>query len=153
MTLRRRSYFFCAVVFAAIAMLGVVRLSAMRAEVNNLSADAAQEPEAVPRPRSIIGVSGVMAFVIMDIMPGSAAEQAGLRPGDIVTAMEGQINSIQDFQGKIVNSEPGTSFTITYRRFNRSTGEMEERKATVQTRALRASGATARGFLKVAVIA
>jgi len=88
----------------------------------------------------------MMAFVIMDIMPGSAAEQAGLRPGDIVTALDGQISSIQDFQGKIGNSEPGTSFSVTYRRFNKSTGKMEERKATLQTRALRASGTTAKFF-------
>src|SRR5882724_6079088 len=150
MTLRTRRYFFCAVVFAAIAMLGVVRLSATRAQVNYLNAAASQEPEAVPRPKSIIGASGMMAFVIMDIMPGSAAEQAGPRPGDIVTALDGQISSIQDFQGKIGNSEPGTSFSVTYRRFNKSTGKMEERKATLQTRALRASGARAKRFLNAA---
>jgi S1-C subfamily serine protease len=135
--------FFYAVVFAALAMLGVVRLSATRAEVNNLNAEASQEPEAVPRPKSIIGASGMMAFVIMEILPGSAAEQAGLRPGDMVTALDGQINSIQDFQGKIAKSEPGTSFSVTYRRFNQSTGAMEERKATIQTRALRTSAAAA----------
>ena len=131
----RSGYVFSAVVFAALAMLAFDRLSATKAEVNSLSAQPLQEQEAVPKPKSIIGASGVMAFVIMDIRPGSAAEQAGLRPGDLVTALDGQIDSIQDFQGKIVNSEPGTSFSITYRRFNRSTGQMEERKGVVQTRA------------------
>jgi S1-C subfamily serine protease len=142
----RSGYVFSAVVFAALAMLAFDRLSATKAEVNSLSAQPLQEQEAVPKPKSIIGASGVMAFVIMDIRPGSAAEQAGLRPGDLVTALDGEINSIQDFQGKIVNSEPGTSFSITYRRFNRSTGQMEERKGVVQTRAFRTTGATASSF-------
>lgn len=59
------------------------------------------------------------------ILPGSAAEEAGLQPGDLVITVDGQINLLEDFQGKIVISEPGTSFRMTYLRFNRSTGEMD----------------------------
>ncbi|MCU1265666.1 MAG: Serine protease HhoB [Acidobacteria bacterium] len=143
MTLRK-SYLFPAVVFATLAMLTVVQLAVTKAEVKGSNAAASQEPEAAPKPKSIIGASGVMAFVIMEIRPGSAAEQAGLRPADLVTALDGQINSIQDFQGKVTNSEPGTSFSITYRRFNPSSGAMEEHKGTVQTKAFRASGVSAK---------
>jgi membrane-associated protease RseP (regulator of RpoE activity) len=145
----RRGYLFSAVIFTALAMLAFLRLSETNAEVNSPSTETLQEG-AVSRPKSIIGASGVMAFVIMEIRPGCAAEQSGLRPGDLVTGLDGQINSIQDFQGKIVNSEPGTTFNITYRRFNRTTGEMEERKATVQTRAFGASVSPQSAFLKVA---
>jgi membrane-associated protease RseP (regulator of RpoE activity) len=145
----RKVYLFSALALAALAILTFLRLSTTKAEGNRLSADVLQQ-ETVPTPKSTIGARGLMAFVIKEILPGSAAEQAGLRPGDLVTVLEQQIESIQDFQGRIGNSEPGTSFKIVYQRFNRSTAEWEEHKGTIQSRAFRASVSLQTPYFKVA---
>jgi membrane-associated protease RseP (regulator of RpoE activity) len=142
----------CGVVAAlAIAFL---RLSATKAEgnsaeVNSPSSNVVQQ-EIASEPKSMIGLRSVMAVVIKEVLPGSPAEQAGLRPGDLVTVLDEQIESMQDFQGRIGNSEPGTSFRITYQRFNRSTGEWIEHKGTIQTRAFRPAVLTQNLYMKVA---
>ena len=152
MTLRR-IYLFFAVALFAFVITAIIRLSTAKAEVNAASADVlkdSQSPQRVPLPKSVIGALGVMAYVITEVRTGSAAEQAGLQSGDIVTHLDEQIASIQDFQGKIANSEPGTFFTIKYRRFNRSTGSLEEHTGTIQTRPFQASVPPQNGYLKIA---
>lgn len=152
MTLRR-IYLFSAVVFAALVITAIVRSSTAKAEVNCASAEVlkdSQSQHSVPLPKSVIGALGVMAYVVTEVRPGSAAEQAGLQSGDIVTHLDEQIASIQDFQGKIANSEPGTLFRIKYRRFNRSTGALEEHTGTIQTKAFQASVPPQNGFVKIA---
>ena len=84
-------------------------------------------------PKSRLGIYGVMGFVIVQIDPGSTVEQAGLKPGDIITALNDQITSIQEFQSTIASSAPGTSFDIEYLRFNPATGQAEQHKATIKT--------------------
>lgn len=148
MTLRRICLF-SAVVFAALVIAAIIRSSTAKAD----SAEVLKDPhsqETVSLPKSFIGAFGVMAYVVMEVRPGSAAEQAGLQPGDIVTHLEEQITSIQDFQGKIANSDPGTSFKIKYRRFNRSTGALEEHTGTIKTKAFQASVPPQNTYLKVA---
>jgi hypothetical protein len=145
----RKVYLFSAVVLAALAILTLLRLSTSKAQVNSVHIGASQQ-ETTPLPKSIIGAVGVMAFVIKDVLPGSAAEQAGLLPGDLVVVLDKQIESLQDFQGRILNSEPGTTFKIVFRRFNRSTGEWEEHKGTVQTRPFRASVSSQTSYVNVA---
>ncbi len=100
MTLRRICLF-SAVVFAALVIAAIIRSSTAKAEVSGISAEVSKDPhsqETVPLPKSFIGAFGVMAYVVMEVRPGSAAEQAGLQPGDIVTHLEEQITSIQDFR-------------------------------------------------------
>jgi S1-C subfamily serine protease len=140
----RKVYLFSAVVLAALAIVIFLRLSTSMAQVNSVHIGASQQ-EITPTPKSIVGAVGVMAFVIKEVLPGSAAEQAGLLPNDLVTVLDEQIESMQDFQGRIGKSEPGTSFKIVFRRFNRSTGEWEEHKGTLQTRAFRASASSHAG--------
>jgi S1-C subfamily serine protease len=94
------------------------------------------------KPRSIIGAKGVMAFVVKTIEPGSAAEEAGLKAGDLVTGLDEQVNSIEEFQKRIWQSEPGTSFQVTYLRFNSATGELQEHGTTIRTRAFSTSAKT-----------
>lgn len=101
-----------------------------------------QSQEIDPKPRSIIGAKGVMAFVVKTVEPGSAAEEAGLRGGDLVTDMDEQVNSIEEFQKRIWQSEPGTTFRVTYLRFNSATGELQEHGTTIRTRAFGTSAKT-----------
>jgi S1-C subfamily serine protease len=101
-----------------------------------------QSQEIVPTPKSIIGAKGVMAFVVKMVDSGSAAEQAGLKAGDLVTDLGEQINSIEEFQKRIWQSEPGTTFRVTYLRFNPATGQLEEHNTAIQTKAFSISGKT-----------
>lgn len=84
-------------------------------------------------PQSRLGIYGVMGFIISQVDPGSTAEQAGLRPGDIVTNVNGQVTDIQEFQNVIGTSAPGTTLNIEYLRFNPATRKAEEHKASVKT--------------------
>ena len=94
------------------------------------------------KPKSIIGAKGVMAFVVKTVEPGSAAEEAGLKAGDLVTGLDEQVNSIEEFQKRIWQSEPGTSFRVTYLRFNSATGALQEHATTIRTRAFGTSAKT-----------
>ncbi len=101
---------------------------------------ANQQTENDRAPRSRLGIQGVPCYLITNIEPGSSVAQAGLRPGDIITHLNGeQLVNVEMFQEKITTSAPGTSFEITYLRFNPTTGSSEERRATVSTRPLRTS--------------
>jgi C-terminal processing protease CtpA/Prc len=131
----KRVWMFCIVV-AAIA-IPFLRFSA--AETSVSSSSNAFQQDITSEPKSMIGVRSVMAVLIKEVLPGSPAEQAGLRSGDLVTIFEGQIESMQDFQGRVGNSEPGASFRMRYQRFNQSTGQWEEHNGTIQTRAFRAA--------------
>lgn len=101
-----------------------------------------QSQETDPKPRSIIGAKGVMAFVVKSVEPGSAAEEAGLKAGDLVTGLDEQINSIEEFQKRIWQSEPGTQFRVSYLRFSSATGELKEHGTTIRTRAFGISAKT-----------
>jgi len=101
-----------------------------------------QNQDTIPTPKSIIGAKGVMAFIVKTVELGSAAEQAGLKAGDLVTDLDEQINSIEEFQKRIWQSEPGTTFRITYLRFNSATGQLEEHHTTVRTKAFGAAAKT-----------
>jgi len=96
---------------------------------------AMQQSQGTIYPKSIIGAIGVMAFVVKTVEPGSAAEQAGLKAGDLVTDLDEQVNSIEEFQKRIWQSKPGTAFRITYLRFNSATGQLEEHHTTIRTKA------------------
>lgn len=87
------------------------------------------------KPKSRLGVQGEMGFIVTAIQPGSTAEQAGLKSGDIITStsLSGQVTNGEQFQKDIAASAPGTTIQITYLRFNSATGSFDERAATVKT--------------------
>lgn len=92
----------------------------------------------VKPPQSRLGIYGVMGFVVAEVDPNSTAAQAGLKAGDIVTGLNGQVTGIREFQSAIWSSPPGTSFDIEYLRFNPVSGKIEENKVTVKTMAFAA---------------
>jgi PDZ domain-containing protein len=54
---------------------------------------------------------------ITQVVKGSPAATAGLRPGDVITAIDGQPVQVVDDVGTIVRAQPaGTTFTVTVRR-------------------------------------
>lgn len=84
-------------------------------------------------PQSKLGVKGEMGFVITVIDNDSPLGQAGLKLGDIITGLNEQVTSIEKFQKDIATSAPGTTFEITYLRFNSTTSKFEEQEVTVKT--------------------
>jgi putative serine protease PepD len=71
-------------------------------------------PEAVREQFEIQADEG--AFVD-DVTPGSGAEQAGVRPGDVIVAVDGEQITANDQLGEIVREhEPGDSVELTIER-------------------------------------
>ncbi len=76
--------------------------------------------------------------IIAQIMPGSPAEKAGLKIGDIVLSVDGEkVKSVRDLQFKIMKTPPGNELKLVVLRdgkeiqINVKVGEMpEERQAT-----------------------
>mgnify|MGYP003064094789 CR=1 FL=1 len=69
------------------------------------------------------------AFV-SEVMPGSAADKAGLKAGDVITAMNGQaISSFAEMRAKIATSGAGKQIELTYLR----DGKSNTAKVTLQS--------------------
>jgi S1-C subfamily serine protease len=58
--------------------------------------------------------------VVYQVQPGSAADRAGLRRGDIITALNGTaVDDPNTFRNIIAGSAPGTEVTLTIKRDGR----------------------------------
>lgn len=69
-------------------------------------------------PQSTLGIKGVAAFMVEEVLPGSPAEQAGLKAGDLVTWVDGNpVNSITDVL-KISRNAPGHKVELFVLRYN-----------------------------------
>jgi serine protease Do len=68
--------------------------------------------EITPEIAETIGVKeGVL---VAQIAPGSPAERAGLKVGDIIVAVDGEkVREVRDLQFKIMKTPPGTEVTLT----------------------------------------
>lgn len=73
---------------------------------------------------------GALAFggpcEVRTVEPGSAADQAGVRPGDVILAVDGV--PIADFEGlttRVAGRRPGDQLTLTVVREGRAAGERE----------------------------
>ena len=66
---------------------------------------------------SKLGVDQGPGVVVYEIQAGSAAERAGLRKGDVITALNGTpINDPNSFRNMIAGTPPGTEVTLTIKR-------------------------------------
>jgi Do/DeqQ family serine protease len=66
---------------------------------------------------SKLGVSEGPGVVVYQVQPGSAADRAGLRQGDVITAFNStQINDPNTFRNLVANTAPGTEVTLTIKR-------------------------------------
>jgi Do/DeqQ family serine protease len=64
-----------------------------------------------------LGVTQGPGVVVYDVQAGSAADRAGLRKGDIITALNGvAITDPNTFRNMIAASAPGTEVTLTVKR-------------------------------------
>lgn len=66
---------------------------------------------------SQLGVTQGPGVVVYRVQPGSAADRAGLRQGDVITALNGTaINDPNSFRNSIASMGPGSEATLTVKR-------------------------------------
>ncbi|MDU5804701.1 MAG: DegQ family serine endoprotease [Haemophilus parainfluenzae] len=74
-------------------------------------------------------VSAQQGAFVSEVIPNSAAEKAGLKAGDVITAMNGQkISSFAEMRAKIATSGAGKEIELTYLR----DGKTDNVKVTLQ---------------------
>ena len=64
-----------------------------------------------------MGITQGPGVVVYQVQSGGAAERAGIRQGDVITALNGEpINEPNTFRNKIASTPPGTEITLTVKR-------------------------------------
>ena len=87
-----------------------------------------------------LGLKEVRGVIVSSVQKGSAAEKAGLRRGDVITAFNGAaVNEANELRNHVAATQPGTDVTLTILR----DGREQELKLAVGE--LAANGGGARG--------
>jgi len=82
-----------------------------------------------------LGMTETKGIIVNSVAPGSAAERAGIRQGDVIIALDGSpVNEVNAFRNRIASSGPGAQVTLTILRDNR------EQKITATTGEFKAQG-------------
>ncbi len=98
------------VVMDTLIKTGKVRRGQLGITVGRVTSDIAKE----------LGLSEVKGVVVVQVQPGSAAERAGLRKGDVITSFNGvQVTDSNTFRNAVAGTQPGTEVTLTVQRNGR----------------------------------
>jgi S1-C subfamily serine protease len=83
-------------------------------------------------PNSAVSLPEINGVLVMGVVPNSPAAQAGLRRGDVITAIDGQeVTAAEQLQGIVEHSSLGQTLRITVRRGDR-TQQLSVRTAEMQ---------------------
>ncbi|MGI0490612.1 HhoA/HhoB/HtrA family serine endopeptidase [Alkalinema pantanalense CENA528] len=84
-------------------------------------------------PNAVFLVPEVNGVIVVKVMPGTPAAKAGIRRGDVITAIDGQpVRSAENLQEMVENSRLGQSLKVEIQRGNQTqqltvkTGELQE---------------------------
>ena len=103
---------------------GHVRRAKLGVAVQQITADLA----------SSLGLSDVRGALVNQVEPGSPAERAGLRQGDVITEVQGRrVTDGNELRNAISNTAPGTSVALKVVRDGRTSdisAKLEELKAS-----------------------
>jgi Do/DeqQ family serine protease len=67
-----------------------------------------------------LGIRETKGVVVSQVQPGSAADRAGIRKGDVITALNGvEVSDPNTFRNQVASTPPGTEVTLTIRREGR----------------------------------
>ena len=67
-----------------------------------------------------LGIRETKGVVVSQVQPGSAADRAGIRKGDVITALNGvEVGDPNTFRNQVAGTPPGTEVTLTIRREGR----------------------------------
>jgi serine protease Do len=69
---------------------------------------------------SNLGLKEAKGLLVSQVQPGSAAERAGVRKGDIITSFNGvEVDDPNTFRNQVASTPPGTEVTLTIKRDGR----------------------------------
>ncbi|MGB7923095.1 MAG: DegQ family serine endoprotease [Pyrinomonadaceae bacterium] len=69
---------------------------------------------------SSLGLQEARGVIVSQVQPGSAAERAGIKQGDLITALNGTpINDANSFRNQVASTQPGTEVNLTITRGGR----------------------------------
>jgi serine protease Do len=69
---------------------------------------------------SSLGLGEARGVIVSQVQTGSAAERAGIKQGDVITALNGAaINDANSFRNQVAGTQPGTEVTLTITRGGR----------------------------------
>jgi S1-C subfamily serine protease len=67
-----------------------------------------------------LGINEGKGVVVLQVQPGSAAERAGIRKGDVITALNGvEVTDPNVFRNTVASTAPGSEVTLTIKRDGR----------------------------------
>lgn len=67
-----------------------------------------------------LGMPEAKGVIVSTVLPGSAAERAGIRRGDVITAIDGTpVSDNNAFRNRVAGTAPGSDVTLTILRDNR----------------------------------
>jgi serine protease Do len=90
-----------------LAKTGRVRRGHLGIGVQTISSDIAAN----------LGLKDTHGVIVSQVEPGSAAERAGLKSGDVITALNGaEIIDSNSFRNRIASTSPGTNVTLSIQR-------------------------------------
>src|SRR5438552_3721595 len=119
---------------------GKVRRGQLGITVSRVTSDLAQS----------LGMSEAKGVIVNSVRPGSAAERAGIRQGDVITAInDTSVNDTNAFRNRVASNPPGAQVTLTILRGNReqkiqaTLGEFSAENAQAEQRD--SNGQTAQG--------
>jgi serine protease Do len=83
---------------------GTVRRGQLGVSIQPVSSDIATS----------LGLKDVRGVLVSSVTPGSAADKAGIKSGDVILAMNGQpTNSSNDLRNRVAATTPGSEVTLT----------------------------------------
>lgn len=69
---------------------------------------------------SSLSLGEARGVIVSQVQPGSAAERAGIKQGDVITALNGTpINDANSFRNQVAGTQPGTEVNLTITRGGR----------------------------------
>jgi len=77
---------------------------------------------------SSLGLREPHGVIVSEVQPGSAAERAGIKQGDVITALNGTaVNDANSFRNEVASVQPGSAVTLTLQR----NGQEQQVRATL----------------------
>lgn len=84
---------------------GVVQRALLGVKIRDIDANFAEEQ----------GFKALQGVYISEVTANSAAEEIGIKPGDIITRIEGiNVNTVAQLQEQVARSRPGDKVEVTY---------------------------------------
>ncbi|MGE5763744.1 MAG: S1C family serine protease [Mycobacterium leprae] len=69
--------------------------------------------EVTPQVAESLGLSAARGALVLDVINGGPADRAGLRPGDVVVAVDGAaVDTVEELQGALRRHRPGDRLTL-----------------------------------------